>query len=151
LRWISIPDNAVCLTSVSSAAKTRLVFATTHPSPDKPNSIEKMKETYNLAAIPFLFSDGEFKGHLKGVTFIATSTTDTKQWFTINCGQFETAFCKLIPSTLAKEIIAVLIRGDGIEFPGLYQKEQFDHGFNYEWSPVHFERAPLIGPGHSMV
>ncbi|MDP9050489.1 MAG: hypothetical protein M3O31_07160 [Acidobacteriota bacterium] len=109
-----------------------------------------MKETYNLVAIPFLFPDGEFKGHLKGVTFIATSTTDSKQWFTSNFRQFETAFSKLIPPGLAKEMVAALIRGDGIVFPRLYQKQQFDRGFNYEWSPFHFELAPSIGPGHGL-
>jgi hypothetical protein len=78
-----------------------------------------MTGIYNLAATPFLFPEGEFKGELKGVTFVATSKADTKQWFTINCGQFETAFSKLIPAGLAKEIIAVLTRGNDIEFPGL--------------------------------
>jgi hypothetical protein len=109
-----------------------------------------MAERYNLAATPFLFPEGEFKGHLKGVTFKATSKADTKQWFTINCGQFERAFRKLIPRGLAHEAIATLLRGDDIAFPGSYLKEQFEGGFNYEWSTVQFEPDPSICPSPNL-
>ena len=54
-----------------------------------------MKETYKLTATPFLVPEGEFEGELNGVTFAATSPADTKQWFTINCGQFGDSFSNL--------------------------------------------------------
>lgn len=108
-----------------------------------------MAETYKLAARPFIFPEGPFKGKLKGVIFIATSPTHTNQWFMINCGQFGDCFSKLIPlipHKLVKEIMAALIRGDDVEFPGLYLKEQFDRRFNYEGSPVRFEAPDSYVP-----
>ena len=110
-----------------------------------------MAETYNLAATPFLFPEGEFKGRLKGVSFRATSATGTKNWFAINCGQFPRVFRKLIPSESADEIMIALMQGEGTEFPGLYQMEQFDHGFHYEWSPVYFEVDPSLRSGGHIV
>jgi hypothetical protein len=92
--------------------------------------------TYKLSAKPSLFSEGEFKGELRGVAFIATSSTETMEWFTINCGQFERAFSMLMPHKFATEMVVTLTRGEDIEFPGLYEQEQFGCGFNYEWLPV---------------
>ena len=90
-----------------------------------------MTEAYKIAASPILFSDGQFKGKLKGVAFSATSASDTKRWLTINCGQFPRAFSNLIPDGSADAIVAALIRGDNVEFPGLHQEEQFRCGFAY--------------------
>jgi len=105
-----------------------------------------MTDPYKLAATPFLIAEGEFRGELKGAKFVATSATDTKQWFAISCGHFEASFSKLVPPQLAREMIAALIHGDDVAFPGLYQEKQFDHGFLYEASPVYFELPPSIGP-----
>jgi hypothetical protein len=97
--------------------------------------------TYKLTAKPSLISEGEFKGELRCVAFIATSPTETMQWFAINCGQFERAFSKLIAHRLATEIVDTLTRGEDIEFPGLYKQEQFGRGFHSEWPPV-FTASP---------
>jgi hypothetical protein len=97
--------------------------------------------TFKLSAKPSLISDGQFKGELQGVEFIASSTTETMHWHAINCGQFEQAFSKLIPQQLATETVETLARGEDIEFPGSYRREQFDGGFHYEWSPV-FSHSP---------
>jgi hypothetical protein len=105
-----------------------------------------MTETYKLAAKPFLLPEGPFKGKLKGVTFRVTSSTNTKQWFSINCGQFGDCFAKLTPHVPAKEIVAALSNGDDVEFPGIYQEEQFNRGFVYELSPVRFEPSPSYLP-----
>lgn len=86
-------------------------------------------KTYTLLAAPILFTHGQFKGKLKGVTFSAISSEDTKQWLTINCGQFQRSFSKLIPASLAEQMVDALTRGDNVEFPGLYQEEQFVDGF----------------------
>ena len=106
-----------------------------------------MSETYALAATPLLFPHGEFEGKLKGVTFTATSPADIKQWFAVNCGQFEQAFARLVPATLAQEMIAELIRGDNLAVPGLYLERQFNSGFIY----VH-NRKPVVSeasPGYT--
>jgi hypothetical protein len=90
-----------------------------------------MVETYTLAAKPFLVRDGKFKGELQSVAFFATSPTETIQWFVINCGQFEQAFGELISANSAADILDSLSRGEEVEFPGLYQREQFDRGFHF--------------------
>ena len=92
--------------------------------------------TYKLTAKPSLISEGDFKGELGGVRFMATSPTKTMQWFAINCGQFEKAFSKLAPRWLITETVDALRRGESVEFPGLYQEEQLGRGFHYDWPPV---------------
>ena len=64
----------------------------------------------------------------------------------INCGQFEGAFTQLMPGSRAKAIVAALSDGEEIELPRLYQEEQFNRGFIYECSPVHFVLSPSIDP-----
>ena len=86
-------------------------------------------EAYKLAASPILFTEGQFKGKLKGIAFSATSPSDTRQWLTINCGQFLRFFKNLIPDGSAEAMVAALVRGDNIDFPGLYREEQFECGF----------------------
>jgi hypothetical protein len=99
-----------------------------------------MADTYKISAAPLLFTAGEHKGRLNGVTFTATSATASREWFTINCGQFEDAFTKLMSRSRARTIVAALMEGDRMELPGLYSEDQFGRGFVYEWSPVHFVR-----------
>jgi len=95
-------------------------------------------ETYQLSAKPYRNTEGEFKGKLEGVMFIATSSSSTQQWFAINCGQLEKDFGALVSDDLATEIVAALTRGDEIDFPNRFRQEQLDRGFHYEGSPVHF-------------
>ena len=105
-----------------------------------------MMGTYKISAAPLLYSKGEFKGKLNGVTFTAASAIDTKQWFANNCGQFETVFSRIMPSSLARLIVAALMHGDEVELPGIYEEEHFERGFLFEWSPVHFVLPPPIRP-----
>ena len=55
-----------------------------------------MAEPYKLTATPFLLLEGEDKGHLETVTFIATSERDTQKWWSVNVGSYETDFSKLV-------------------------------------------------------
>ena len=87
-------------------------------------------------ATPLLHSEGDFKGKLKGVSFLAASVTNTIEWFATNCGQFEFAFSKIMPVTVAHTVARSLMHGKDVELPGLYEEEQFDHGFLFEWSPA---------------
>jgi hypothetical protein len=89
-----------------------------------------------LSAKPSLIAEGEYTGELERVAFIATSATSSKQWFVINCGQFESAFGKLLPHGVATEMVDALTRGEGVEFPGMYPPEAFRDGFHYKWSPA---------------
>jgi hypothetical protein len=101
-----------------------------------------MEGTYKISAVPLRYSRGTFDGKLQGVNFTAVSPDDTKHWFANNCGHFELAFSRIMPSSLAKVMVTALMHGDEVEFPGLYEEEQFDRGFMFEWSPVHFVRPP---------
>jgi hypothetical protein len=94
--------------------------------------------TYQLSAKPYITAEGEFKGKLEGVMFIATSSIRTQQWFAINCGQLEKDFGALVSHEVATEIVAALDRGDNVDFPSPLRQEQFDRGFHYKGSPVHF-------------
>ncbi len=101
-----------------------------------------MKLTYRLTAVPTLFTEGQYKGKLKGVTFTATSHDDTRRWFTKNFGQFEAEFSKLLCSRMAKVLADALTRGSAVEFPDVFQEHQFASGFMFEWSPVGLVSPP---------
>lgn len=101
-----------------------------------------MAETYKISATPLLHAEGDFKGKLKGVSFTAASPSQTHEWFSNNCGQFELAFSRIMPASLARIIVASLMHGDDVEFPGLYDEEAFEQGFLFEWSPVHLIVPP---------
>jgi hypothetical protein len=101
-----------------------------------------MAETYRISAVPMLFSEGEYEGKLKGVTFTAISAGESREWFTRNCGQFETSFGRIMQHNLAGALAAALMHGDAIELPGEYHATQFERGFMYEWSPVYFVLPP---------
>lgn len=101
-----------------------------------------MAESYKITATPLLHTEGNFKGKLKGVSFTAVSPTNTVEWFANNCGQFELEFSKLMPRSLAHVIVASLVHGDDVELPGAYDGAHFEHGFLFQWSPVHFVTPP---------
>jgi hypothetical protein len=83
-----------------------------------------------LHAIPSLISEGKYSGELRGVTFVATSTSNTLSWYTINCGHLQSAFEAITTRSLAEEMVERLTHGDEIEFPGRYEAEQFGRGFH---------------------
>ncbi len=89
-----------------------------------------MAAMYKLLAIPTLILEGKYRGELRGVTFVATSATDTQSWFTINCGQLDSAFEAITTPRLAEEIVERLYHGDHVVFPGHYEPEQFRRGFH---------------------
>ena len=101
-----------------------------------------MAGNYRITATPLLHSGGDFKGKLKGVSFTAASPSNTVEWFSNNCGQFELAFSRIMPRSLAHVIVASLTHGDDVEMPGLYDESQFESGFIFEWSPVHLVVPP---------
>ena len=102
--------------------------------------------TYAISAIPSRYPDGAYAGKLRGVTFTAVSSTENREWFATNRGQFEAAFSQIMPHSLARTILESLTHGEAVEFPGLYCEDQFERGFLFEWSPVHFVLPPLGFP-----
>lgn len=105
-----------------------------------------MPPTYTISAAPTLFTEGAYRGKLKGVTFTAVAANEMRQWFTRNCGQFETTFTRIMPSSIARTLVEALMHGDDIEFPGTYREDQFERGFVFEWSPVYFVVPPDLIP-----
>jgi hypothetical protein len=89
-----------------------------------------MAALYKLHATPSLISEGKYRGELRGVTFVATSVNEIQSWFTINCGQLESAFKAIISPRIAEEMVERLYHGDEIEFPGRYELAQFGKGFH---------------------
>jgi hypothetical protein len=95
-----------------------------------------MAGLYRISATPVLHSAGAFQGKLKGISFTAVSSLESNEWYSNNCGHFELAFSKIMPTVRAEAIVARLMHGDEVEFPGLYAVEQFENGFVYEWPCV---------------
>jgi hypothetical protein len=91
-----------------------------------------MAEPYKLTAIPFLLLEGEDKGHLETVTFVASSDRETQKWRSVNVGSYETDFSKLVHSSAAKEILNRPRSGETVEFPGRYELSQLK-GFGGSW------------------
>jgi len=108
-----------------------------------------MAETYKISAVPVLFPEGEFAGKLKGVTFRAVSATESRHWFTRNCGQFETAVSRIMHPSMARVMVATLTHGNHVELPGEYQEAQFERGFLLEWTPVHLVLPPQFAQGRA--
>jgi hypothetical protein len=77
-----------------------------------------------------------FEGQLKSVAFVAASPAETIRWFVVNCGQLQQAFSQFLPDEAAEAIVEALSRGETVQFPGLYHREQFSSGFHNPWSPT---------------
>ncbi len=109
-----------------------------------------MAQRFRLSASPEFFTEGGFKGKLKGVNFTATSPdgTDPIVWFTRNRGQFEKAFSKIMDPEFAEISHFSLTQGDTVEFPGFYHEFHFARGFMFEWSPIYFVTPPMYAFGN---
>lgn len=103
-----------------------------------------MAEKYTITATPSLYSEGEYAGKLKSVTFTAISQNDTRQWFAKNCGHFQAAFSRIMKHSRAQALVDSLTHGDEVEFPGSYLEYQFAQGFLFEWSPVYLVLPPVF-------
>jgi hypothetical protein len=103
-----------------------------------------MSEKYSITAKPVLYAEGEYQGKLKGITFVASHPSDTREWFTKNCGHFEHAFTRLLPPDQATSILHSLTHGQEVTFPGDYEVHQFADGFMFEWTPLYFVHPPRL-------
>lgn len=88
-----------------------------------------MPPMYKLTAIPSLLLEGDFKGHLETVTFVATSEIDTRKWWSVNSGSYERDFAKIVSQELSSDIVSRLREGETVEFPNRYELEQIEVGF----------------------
>ena len=88
-----------------------------------------MAATFSLTAIPSLLPEGEHRGHLEYVTFLATDGGYSKKWSATNIETFAEDFAKIVPSCNAENIVDRLRRGEPVLFPGLYELAQVLHQF----------------------
>ncbi|HTF70033.1 MAG TPA: hypothetical protein VK638_45880 [Edaphobacter sp.] len=88
-----------------------------------------MRYLYKLVAVPSLLTEGEFKGYLETVTFVAASERESRKWWSVNVGTYEEDFTKIVSPELAKDIADRLHRGETVEFPNRYELEQVKGGF----------------------
>jgi hypothetical protein len=64
-----------------------------------------MAEPFKLTAIPDLLPEGEFKGHLETVTFIAANGEQRHKWWAVNVGTFESDFRKIVSPEMAQHVV----------------------------------------------
>lgn len=92
-----------------------------------------MTVNYKLIAVPFLRSEGEARGSLETVTFIAASEAATHKWWCVNVGTFEKDFQRIVSPELAKYAAETLKSGKTFEFPNLYGLDELKGGFGGKW------------------
>ena len=84
--------------------------------------------TYKLVAVPSLLREGESKGHLETVTFIAAAEHDTHKWWSVNVGTYESDFSMIVSPELARHVVDKLRAGETVEFPNRYELEEVKVG-----------------------
>lgn len=92
--------------------------------------MERFSPTYTLFVIPSLFQTGPCRGELKGLTFIAHSSSRTVKWFAMNLGQFDSKLADLLSPEVSQRILEDLRAGSSTPLPGRYRAEQFAGGFH---------------------
>jgi hypothetical protein len=88
-----------------------------------------MPPMYKLVAIPSLLIEGDFKGHLETVTFVATSESESHKWWSVNAGTYETDFAKIVSLELSRDIVRRLRDGETVEYPNLYELQEIEGRF----------------------
>jgi hypothetical protein len=76
-----------------------------------------MTARYKLVAVPFPLPEGEFKGHLETVTFVAANEEQSLKWWAVNVGTFESDFRKIVSPEMARHVVDKLRAGETVEFP----------------------------------
>jgi hypothetical protein len=85
-----------------------------------------VSDTCRVTVRPHLLREGEFKGHLEYVEFIATSDDHTMGWHETNYGHLAESFRRIIPAAIADNLISILRMGNEVTFPGHYTAEQVE-------------------------
>lgn len=92
-----------------------------------------MRKIFKLKAVPFLLNEGEFKGHLETVSFLAESETESVKWWAVNVGTFESDFSRIVSPELAHHMVGQLRQGETVEFPNLYELSDVHGKFGGNW------------------
>lgn len=90
-------------------------------------------KTYKLVAVSFLLREGDFKGHLETVTFIAANENESHRWWSVNVGTYEMDFKRIVSPELAQHLIQKLRAGETTEFPNRYELGEVRGRFGGSW------------------
>jgi hypothetical protein len=88
-----------------------------------------MTEPFTLTAIPGRVAEGEDKGHLEFVTFVAENRIVSAKWTAVNVGTFIEDFSRIVPKEDATAIVSQLCAGANVLFPGFWHLEEIRHKF----------------------
>ena len=92
-----------------------------------------MRKIFKVKAVPFLLNEGEFKGHLETVSFLAESETESVKWWAVNVGTFESDFSRVVSPELARHMVTALRAGETVEFPNRYELAEVRGQFGVSW------------------
>jgi hypothetical protein len=85
-------------------------------------------EPFTLTAIPGIIGEGEDKGHLEFVTFVAQNSIMFAKWTAVNVGTFVDDFGRIIPPDEAADVVSRLRDGE-TDFPGFWALDEIKHKF----------------------
>jgi len=88
-----------------------------------------MPEPFTLTAIPGIIGEGEDKGHLEFVTFVAQNNIMFAKWTAVNIGTFVDDFAKFTSISEAANIVARLRAGETVPVPGFWALDEIKHKF----------------------
>jgi hypothetical protein len=88
-----------------------------------------MAEPFTLTAYPGLLAEGEFRGHLEFVTFVARRGDSSEKWTSVNVGSYVDDFARIMPREEAADLVARLRRGETVEIPGYWHLDEVKHKF----------------------
>jgi hypothetical protein len=88
-----------------------------------------MAEPFVLSAIPGIIGEGEDKGTLEFVTFMAYNGIMTAKWTVVNVGTFIEDFSRIVPKDEAIDTVARLRAGLKVIFPGFWHLDEIKHKF----------------------
>jgi hypothetical protein len=86
-----------------------------------------MKATFALSAIPHLLREGENKGHLQYVTFIATDGIERHTGSLANVGTYAEDFALIVDAGYAVLFMERLHNSETVLFPGLFARDQIQN------------------------
>jgi hypothetical protein len=88
-----------------------------------------MAEPFTLTAFPCVLSEGEHKGHLEFITFVAENSEGSQKWTAVNTGTLVQDFMEIVDRNTAEDIVRRLSHGEQVLFPGFWAIEEIKHQF----------------------
>jgi hypothetical protein len=97
--------------------------------PENEGIIRAMSTIFTLTAIPQLLPEGDNKGRLECIQFIASDHRSTHKWSSTNVGTYAHDFEKIVSPDESCVILYRLRNGETVIFPGFWKLGQLKHQF----------------------